>query len=50
VRQVLASGIKPSLRGEERDLTIMFLDLHGFTTLPERSTPSEITRLFPDFF
>jgi len=28
----------------------MFLDLHGFTTLAERSTPSEITRLFPDFF
>jgi adenylate cyclase len=50
VRQVLASGIKPTLGGEERDLTIMFLDLHGFTTFAERSTPSEITRLLSDFF
>jgi adenylate cyclase len=50
VRQVLASGIEPSLGGEERDLTIMFLDLHGFTTFAEQSTPSDITRLLSDFF
>ena len=50
VRQVLASGNKPSLGGEERDLTIMFLDLHGFTSFAERSTPKEITQLLSDFF
>jgi adenylate cyclase len=50
VRQVLASGVKPSLGGEERDLTIMFLDLHGFTSFAEQSTPAEITQLLSDFF
>jgi adenylate cyclase len=50
VRQVLASGAEPSLGGEERDLTIMFLDLDGFTSFAENSTPDEITQLLSDFF
>jgi len=50
VRQVLASGVEPSLGGEERDLTIMFLDLDGFTSFAENGTPDEITQLLSDFF
>jgi adenylate cyclase len=50
VRQVLASGVEPSLGGEERDLTIMFLDLDGFTSFAENATPDETTRLLSDFF
>jgi adenylate cyclase len=50
VRQVLASGVEPSLGGEERDLTIMFLDLDGFTSFAENSAPDEITQLLSDFF
>jgi adenylate cyclase len=50
VRQVLASGVEPSLGGEERDLTIMFLDLDGFTSFAEDATPDEVTRHLSAFF
>ncbi|WP_342643521.1 CHASE2 domain-containing protein [Rhodoligotrophos ferricapiens] len=37
------------LGGEDRELTIMFSDIRGFTTLSEGLAPQELTRLINDF-
>lgn len=38
------------LRGEERELTIMFTDLRGFTSLSERLSPQEVVTLLNKYF
>lgn len=38
-----------TLGGEDRELTILFSDIRGFTTLSERMTPTELTRLLNNF-
>ncbi len=38
------------LGGEEREVTILFSDLRGFTTLCERHTPQEILSFLNDYF
>lgn len=38
------------LRGEERELTIMFTDLRGFTSLSERLSPQEVVALLNRYF
>ncbi|MEO8741314.1 MAG: adenylate/guanylate cyclase domain-containing protein [Casimicrobiaceae bacterium] len=40
----------PRLGGEMRELTILFCDLRGFTTLTERLDPAVLTRLANEFF
>ena len=40
----------PQLGGEMRELTILFCDLRGFTTLTERLDPTLLTRLANEFF
>ncbi|WP_137391742.1 CHASE2 domain-containing protein [Rhodoligotrophos defluvii] len=37
------------LGGEDRELTIMFSDIRGFTTLSEGLAPQELTKLINDF-
>jgi class 3 adenylate cyclase len=39
VRQLLARGIAPKPSGEVREITVMFADLPGFTTLSEKFGP-----------
>jgi adenylate cyclase len=36
VRQLIARGVEPKPGGEPREITVMFADLPGFTTLTER--------------
>jgi adenylate cyclase len=35
---------------QERDLTVLFLDIVGFTTLSEKMAPAHVARLLNDFF
>ena len=40
----------PQLGGEQRELTVLFCDLRGFTALTERLEPAALTRLANAFF
>jgi adenylate cyclase len=40
----------PQLGGEQRELTVLFCDLRGFTALTERLEPAALTRLANSFF
>lgn len=44
VRELYEANREPALGGELVDLSIMFSDIQGFTTLAERLTPAELAR------
>ena len=46
--KVLADA--PSLRGEHREVSILFSDLRGFTTLSEQMTPEAIAAHLNEYF
>ncbi len=39
-----------SLGGEEREITVLFSDIRGFTTLSEAVTPKELVRILNKYF
>lgn len=43
-------GKHPELGGEERDVTVMFTDIHGFTTMAEGLPPQQVLALLNDYF
>jgi adenylate cyclase len=43
LKELLTSGAEIRLGGEKRDVTVLFSDLRGFTTLSESMTPEELT-------
>ncbi|MEO1492608.1 MAG: adenylate/guanylate cyclase domain-containing protein [Pseudomonadota bacterium] len=45
VQQMIETGVTPALGGEERDVTILFADLSGFTTTSESLESAELTAL-----
>jgi adenylate cyclase len=51
-RDVLARVLAdaPSLRGEHREVSILFSDLRGFTTLSERMEPAQIAAHLNEYF
>jgi adenylate cyclase len=50
VRQLYAAGRDPSLGGESRELTLMFTDLAGFTSVAERLPPDRLARALGLYF
>lgn len=62
IRQVFSRYVSPEvvsrivnrgdavLRGEERELTVMFTDLRGFTSLSEKLSPEQVVRLLNRYF
>lgn len=46
--QVLAEA--PGLRGERREVSILFSDLRGFTTMSETMAPEQIAALLSEYF
>jgi adenylate cyclase len=50
VARLLASGRVPALGGEQREITIMFADLAGFSGRAERSTPEQTVALVNRYF
>ena len=49
VERVVANPRLPELGGELRELTVLFCDLRGFTTLSERLDPATLTRAVNTF-
>jgi adenylate cyclase len=48
VAQVLAEA--PGLRGERREVSILFSDLRGFTTMSETMDPEQVAALLNEYF
>jgi adenylate cyclase len=49
VDQILADPEKLTLGGEEREVTVMFTDIAGFTTISERLKPAELVKLLNEY-
>ena len=49
-QRVLSETDDLLLRGEVRHVTVLFLDVRGFTTISERLTPSEVVALLNEYF
>ncbi len=50
VDQLAENPEKLSLEGEEKDISILFSDIRGFTTISESLSPSQVTLLLHDYF
>jgi len=49
VDRLVANPKLPELGGEQRELTVLFCDLRGFTALSERLEPTVLTRILNQF-
>jgi adenylate cyclase len=49
-RALESGGAKLDLRGEQRDITVLFCDIRDFTPYSERHSPHEVVRLLNAFF
>jgi adenylate cyclase len=49
ISRIMESPETLSLSGEEKEVTIMFTDVRGFTTLSEKLTPTQVTDLLHDY-
>lgn len=50
VDQLAENPEKLSLKGEEKNVSILFSDIRGFTSLSENLSPSQVTLLLRDYF
>jgi class 3 adenylate cyclase len=50
VRDVVVSGREAMLSGEQREVTVLFGDLRGFTGLSEKTRPDEVVAMLNDHF
>jgi adenylate cyclase len=50
VREMLAHPERLTLKGEERELTVLFSDVSGFTTMAERLTSEEVVEILNQLF
>ena len=49
-RALEADPTKLNLTGEEREMTILFADIRGFTNYSEQHTPREVVKLLNEYF
>jgi len=50
LEEILRNPKAVSLGGEEREITVLFSDIRGFTTLSEKTTPQELVRILNTYF
>lgn len=48
--EILAGRLYPALKGERRDVCVLFSDIRGFTTLSEHMSPESVTSLLNRYF
>jgi class 3 adenylate cyclase len=48
--ELLADPTQAALGGEEREITVLFADLQGFTTFSEQRNPTEVVRMLNHYF
>jgi adenylate cyclase len=48
--EILSNPGKVKLGGEEREITVLFSDIRGFTALSESATPSELVEILNKYF
>ncbi len=49
VEELLRDTGEVKLKGEQREITVMFCDIRGFTTLSETKSPEEVVALLDEF-
>ncbi|MEN9337912.1 MAG: hypothetical protein RIQ41_226 [Candidatus Parcubacteria bacterium] len=50
LQEILASGKDITLGGERKELSILFSDIRGFTTLSESLSPENLTKVLNEYF
>lgn len=50
VRDLIQSGEQVEVGGVKRDVTLLFTDIEGFTTLTEKMTPEEVMQQTSEYF
>ena len=50
MQDLLLSGNEAVLGGEKREITTLFSDIAGFTTLSESMDPDQLVRLLGEYF
>jgi adenylate cyclase len=50
VEEMLKDPARLRLGGEEKQLTVLFSDLEGFTTYSERFSPTEMTKILSEYY
>ena len=50
LKSILRDPKKVALGGEEKEVTILFADIRGFTTLSEKTSPQELVRILNIYF
>lgn len=50
VRQLLSRGEAATVGGQDVEVTVLFTDITGFTTIAESMTPAELTEHMSDYF
>lgn len=50
VEQMTSSPEKLGLAGEQKELSIIFSDIRGFTTISEKLSPAQVVELLHDYF
>ncbi len=50
LNEILKNPEKVALGGEEKEVTVFFSDIRGFTTLSEKTTPKNLVRILNKYF
>lgn len=50
LEEILKHPEMVKLGGEEKEITVFFSDIRGFTTLSEKTTPKELVRILNEYF
>ncbi|MDL2263500.1 adenylate/guanylate cyclase domain-containing protein [Synergistaceae bacterium OttesenSCG-928-I11] len=50
VGQIVESGSVSSLQGEQRNISVLFTDLRGFTSLTEKMEPTQVVSMLGSYF